>query len=391
MDGFVFVPSRSRQAASGSAIPNAIINVYRIVGGGQPNQLLVTTQADADGFYRAAGLPLDTLLLVEAIDPFAIPGQPQHKVTAVISFQVAEERTRNVNEASTVASFQVAEERTRNVNEASTVAAGIVLSQGTGNPVSDQQVSALEALAEAQLGRPDAPDVTTDPTALAQLVANLDAQSFGSFEVYIYSSPVATATVKVNGATVGSTTTGLPGSAPAENEVHLPSVVRGQVNVTIEAPGFRVDNFVVDINPNQANSAQRVLVPLPTAGQNKPPTIVDQRTVPTRLSFAGGELVIQAIVVDSESDPVTVVAEVAPSQALGRTSTTEGGWTVPLVLGENHIYSGSVTVPGNASTANATYVVTLSAHDAAHVEAPTQAIMTFQVAGTNPPPDVPAR
>lgn len=154
MDGFVFVPSRGRQAATGVSIPNAIINVYRIVGGGQPNVLLASTQADAEGFYRVEGMPLNTLLLVEAIDPFVIPGQPQRKVTGVISFQVAEERTRNLNEASTVA-------------------AAIVAASDMDDPLSDQQVSELEALAEERLNLPGAPDVTADPDALADLARTL--------------------------------------------------------------------------------------------------------------------------------------------------------------------------------------------------------------------------
>ena len=374
MDGFVFVPSRARgasgvrQAATGTAIPHAVITVYRIVGGGAPNELLLTTQADAEGFYRAAGMPLNVLLLVVATDPFSLPGQAAHTVSGVISFDVAEDRTRNLNPASTIA-------------------ARVIENQGTGQPVSSQQVTALETEAEGLLTDPYGPDVTTDEEALAAAAGELEPTSSGSLYIHVYSNPAVAATVKVNGATVGTVTTLLPNSEPGANLVELEPVAVGQVNVQLSAAGFMTDNFVVDILAGQENTAQRVLVPLP-AGANKPPTIVDQRTLPSRLGFSGGEIAIQAIVVDSEGDATTVSAQVVPSIPSSAARTSEG-WTVPLTLGENHLYSGTLTVPGNPNTANATYVVTISAQDAGHTATPTQSILTFQVAGTNPPPDPP--
>ncbi len=344
MDGFVFVPSRAN-----TAIPNARVMVYEVVGNGQPDRLIAQTQANNEGFYRVDNQPLNKLIRIEAVDPFQLPDQPQRKVSGVLSFAEAEARTRNLNPPSTLA-------------------AAIVGVQGTTAPLSDSQVSGLETAAEERLSQPGAPDITADPNALTKLAQEMASTTFGTADVFVFSEPTVQATVLVNGVAAGKTTTLKPGSTAGANSVHLSDLAAGLATITVTAPGFVDDQFTVQITAGQNASVQRTLH---VAGA---PRIIDQRAVPERLPSTGGEVTLQAIVYSEAGEKLNVVAEVT----LPGTTTVR---TVNLSAVDKYLYVGKMTAAANTSSVNATYTVKIKASPAARPLEVAQSVSSFQVGG----------
>ncbi|NUQ00858.1 MAG: hypothetical protein HUU35_13495, partial [Armatimonadetes bacterium] len=137
LDGFVFVPSRTRQDAEGdTSIPHALIEVY-VLPRAEGDRPIAETQADSRGFYRVEGLAIEVPLLIIATDPF----DPRRVLRGVISFR--EDETEEAKE--------------RNLTPTSTLAAQVVERQieqqgsDAAVPISDAQVQALETVAEEKL------------------------------------------------------------------------------------------------------------------------------------------------------------------------------------------------------------------------------------------------
>ncbi len=361
MDGFVFVLARQVRAADGTAIPNATVKVYEVRGKGQPNVLLQTTQTDAEGFYRLSGQPLGKLLQIEAVDPFQLPERKYRRVAGVISFSVAEDRTRNLNPASTLA-------------------AAIVGVKGQNEPLSDEQVSDLEAISEARLAQPGAPDITADPEALLQLATEMANAQYGTADVFVYAKAATKVAVFVNSARVGTVDALPSGSTAQTNFIHLTKLARGLVTVRLEAAGYQADEFTLAIEPGQNALATRTLVPVPEPGENSAPVIVDKRAVPDRLPSSGGRVVVQALVYDPDGDAIDVCAVIilpAPMPGADRPAPI----TVDMTRVGDHLFVGNFDAPANAHQGNDTYSVCIEARDAQHKDAPTKAHFSFQVAG----------
>ncbi|MBI2298730.1 MAG: hypothetical protein HYU66_07240 [Armatimonadetes bacterium] len=369
LDGFVFVPSRSRQTVVGSTIPHALLRVYRLprTAGDVPVAL---GQAGADGSYQIAGLPIGVSLQVIAEEPFPPVGQAPHQLQGVVSFQ-GEGDTRN-----------------RNLNENSTLAAATFVRSGSTLPISEAQNSQLEAAAEDFIARNDPESITTDPELLDDLAELLQTTSFGGLRLRLFSTPPVTASVQANGVSAGSVLTTLPDGAGGE--LLLDNLAVGGVALNITAPGFVTDSFVAEVEGGETNDVDRILVPVGQPAENQLPSIDTVAASPDPLPFTGGEVTIRATIHDPEDDEIEAAAQVVVAGAAARTSPGELiGETDLAREGSTDIYSGTVEVPGNAGTANAVYTVTVSARDGDN--RPTvQKVGSFAVAGVAPPPPPPS-
>ena len=362
-DGFVFVPSRqvatrqvatrqaaTRQAATGKTIPFAKIRIHSL-GANGAKTLIATTQCDADGHYRLDGLPLDAPLYIEAEDPFVIPGVPPRKLSAVVSFTDA------------------TQEKKRDLTPATTLAAAIVTQQAKPKALSDSQLTALETRAEAELDRPDAPDVTTEPEALHELAGDLVTEVEGDLWVKVLSDPVATATVFLNGARVGTVPSALPANAGTATELEIEEVALGTVQLRVSAPGFLDQELAVRVARPEG---ERVTVQLVRESvTNKAPQITTVSVKPGWVPATGGAVTIEAIVTDAENDPLTVRAEIAG----GGEQTT-----VPLTAVGNARYTGTFSAPANGGNVAIGYDVAVRATDPTH-PTPVTRLASFQVAG----------
>ncbi len=301
MDGFVFVPSRSRQTATGdTSIPHAQIRVFLLprLPGSVPIQ---ETQADANGFYSIdftsnPELVLNRGLLVEATDPF----DPNRVLRGVISFQDEHD------------------DKNRNLTPTSTIAAAMVQNEDWNEPLSDSQISALENLADGVLtGLGPNVDPTTDPAALQAAAANAAAHGVGRFELTVFSDPTVTANVKLNGFNAGLVPTAVPATSATRqnptvsgNTLTIARVFIGTTRVAISAPGFITDEFTVDILGGETTALERTLVQAPPPGQNLPPVVIQSRITPQTLPFQGGQVQTYAQVRDPEGDDVLGTVEV---------------------------------------------------------------------------------
>lgn len=376
MDGFVFVPSRSRQTASGdTSIPHALITVFLLPR--RPGDLpIFETQADATGFYRIdftndPDLVLNRGLIVIARDPF----DPARVLRAVISFQ------------------DDADNKNRNLTPTSTIAAQMVENEGYTDPLSDSQISAIEGLADGVLAGLD-PDVdpTTDDTVLQAAATNAATNGFGRFELTVYSDPTVTANVLLNGRSAGLVPTALPLSTTTRqnpqvvgNTLIIPRAFIGTTRVTITAPGFVADEFTTDIVGGQTIEVERTLLQTP-AGANLPPVIVSSRVTPQTLPFQGGQVQLQATVRDPNGD--AIVGSFQVTRTIDNTGTSEP-FDSGLLQRSGESFTALLTVPGNPNAFNQTYTVTLSFIDG-EGRPPVRRVREFQVSGIEQPPTPPS-
>lgn len=374
MDGFVFVPSRSRQTATGNTIPHALIAVYVLPR--TPDSVPIATgQADETGFYRIEGLQIHVPLLVVATDPFSLPGQPVRQLTGLLSFGAE------------------GEERRRNLTDTSTLAANIAEQRGITQPVTDAQVAQLEALAEQRLSDPAhaGQDVTADRDLLDQLTVELATESFGAIDVRVTSRPQTEARIYLNGGLAGRIRTGPVDAVvtrQAEGELHIDDVIVGQAVVRIEARGFLTDEVIVDVVGNQTVLVERQLVPEPT-GDNPLPVIQSVRVQPDVLPFQGGTVSLQAVARDPLGEALTARAVIIRGGAapVGRQAGLFA--TIDLTAGANNTYTGEVTVPGNPEIFNQAYLVQFEVTDGPDRPV-VRRVKTFSVAAVNVPPQPPA-
>ncbi|MCC7494533.1 MAG: hypothetical protein IT204_19400 [Fimbriimonadaceae bacterium] len=372
MDGFVFVPSRGRQTATGdTSIPHALIRVFVLprTPGDTP---VATTQADARGFYRLDGLPINVPLLVVATDPF----DSNRVLRGAISFGAA------------------GEEKQRNITPTSTVAASILENRGTDQPVTDSQVAALEQIADAKLDElDDEVDITTDEEALAAIVEDAADESFGTVVVSVFSDPVTRAALLFNGVEQARVNTALPpedftGDADravtvSGNTVTLTDVPIGTAELRVVAGGFEPDFEEIDVQGGATSELDLTLLPSPVAGADRPPVILQARVLPQTLPFQGGTVAVQAQVRDPEGEAVEGLARVALSTPNGDEEfddfdmTAAGDW-----------FSANVTVPGNPHSYAQVYLVRLEFVSAGVTE-PTRRLLQFSVSNIDGPPNPP--
>lgn len=376
MDGFVFVPSRSRQVASGdTSIPHALIRVFLLprMPGDSP---IFTTQADATGFYRIdftndPDQVLNKGLVVLATDPF----DPARTLRAVISFQDA------------------TDVKNRNLTPTSTIAAAIVENEGYTEPLSDSQITQLETLADDVFADLDPDqDPTTDDTILQNAATTAAANGFGRFEISVFSDPTVTANVILNGFNSGLVPTALPETSTTRqnptvsgNTLTIARAIVGTTRVQLTAPGFLTDEFTVDIIGGQTTTVERTLVQQPPPGQNLPPVVISSRITPQTLPFQGGQVQLYAQVQDPEGDAITGTFSILRTiDAAGNTAVFLNG-----DLAQNQQdFAALVSVPGNPNTFNQTYTATLSFTDG--TDRPVvRRVRQFQVSGLEAPPTPP--
>lgn len=353
-DGFVFVPSR--QVVSGSILPLAKIRVYRLDASGKV--LVATGQADAEGHYRIAGLPLNVSLIIEGTDAFPLPGQPARRVSGLVSF----------SENST--------EKQRDLSPATTVVAAMVQAENSWKPCSDSQVEAMEAAAEQALEVAGLPDVTRfddndSQAALLSVVQTVTAEVMADLVVVVQSAPATTATVKINGLAAGTVATGAPG-------LTLTKLPIGSVVVRAEATGFDADETRVTLTAGAPVQVTLTLTKTAAPGTpaNAKPVIVagSVRVTPATLTAAGGRAKLEATVQDTENDPLTVTAVVT-----GGAGARRRDQQLTLNKLANGLYRAEFDVQANTGTIAQSYDVTVSASDGRH-ETPTRAFTGFSVA-----------
>ncbi len=97
---------------------------------------------------------------------------------------------------------------------------------------------------------------------------------------------------------------------------------------------------------------------------DEPPVIststTETKILPASLGNAGGVITIQAIVTDDHNNIESVIATITPPSGSGEQTTTKA-----MTKGEGNIYTTTFTAPGNTTTSNKTYSITITATDKA--------------------------
>lgn len=365
-DGFVFVPTR--QAVGGQTIPHATIRIIPIPV--SENQPVAEGQADANGFYRFERFKLNQPYVVIATEPWT----GGRELQALVSFN------------------SVNEDQRKNLTDITTIAARVYELSGSTEPVTLDQVEALEQICEEVIERRgDAAGITISNDIRDSIAQEALEDSFGALRLTISSEPIVTAEVALNGVVVGQVETAPAASRTEAGLLELEQVLVGTAQVTITAPGFLPDTFEVTVEANETVSVGRQLVPVPGEQSNLPPVVRAATAHPDPVPFEGGQVEILAEVVDPEADGLTVRATV--------TTPTGGSAQLDMPRLEDDYFVAELPVPGNAEITNQVYHVLIEAVDepfelpvdgeATGPGRPTLYSFQFSVSGVDPPPPKP--